>query len=66
MATEVLSGYLAPVEAARRLRLAEGTLRYYARLGRLPVVLAGGRPLYRVEDVDRFARERAERGNGNV
>jgi len=66
MTTEVLSGFLAPAQAARQLGIAEGSLRYYARLGRLPVVMAGGRPLYRTDDIQRIGRERTEGEKSNV
>ena len=63
MVTEVatIPGYITPGVAARQLGITEGTLRYHQRRGRLPIVLIGGVPFYRVQDVQTFARRRAAR-----
>ena len=55
--SECIDGFLTQTQAARRLGVSEGSVRYYTKIGRLPAVLIAGRKVYRVAAVDQFARE---------
>jgi excisionase family DNA binding protein len=55
--------YLTTGDVAKRLGLVPATVRLLARAGRLPhIATPSGTRLYRVEDVERLARERARSG----
>lgn len=55
------SRYLTTADVARLLGLVPATVRLLARAGRLPhTATASGTRLYRLDDVERLARERAE------
>jgi DNA-binding transcriptional MerR regulator len=59
--------YLTTADVARRLDLVPATVRLLARAGRLPhTVTASGVRLFRPEDVDLFAAERARRGGSRA
>jgi DNA-binding transcriptional MerR regulator len=53
--------FLTPDELAARWRVTRRTLHNYEKQGKLPkpVVLPGGRKLYRLEDVERMEHELA-------
>jgi len=64
MAVDTLRGYLSPSQAARISGLATETLKLRVNTGKLnALIIPGGRRLYRVEDMERIARERAEKEN---
>ena len=52
--------YLSPAQAARRLDLSKGAVLRLSDLGRLPVTMTPIGRLYRIEDVDRLAEQRAQ------
>ena len=67
MAVDVLNGYLTPSKAARVSGLATETLKLRANTGKLnALIIPGGRRLYRLEDMERIARERAQKGNDHA
>ena len=59
---DIRTTYLSPMQAAQRLGISEATLRYWAAKGKMLGVLHTPHgKLYSVEEVERLARERAER-----
>ena len=60
MTVERFEEFLSPSQAARVAGVAAETIRYHWRTGRLPaVIVPPGRRLFRVTDIQAFARERA-------
>ena len=57
----VLTAFVLTAAAARKLGCTPDGVRYLERTGRLPAVRVDGMRLYRVEDVERLARERIEK-----
>ena len=57
----VLEGYLSPSAAARRIGVAPLTLKLWARSGKIPALMTPNGIVFKVEDIDRIAHERAEK-----
>ena len=62
MRTQNADRYLTTADVAYRLGVVPATVRLLARAGRIPhTSTVSGTRLFRIEDVERFARERAAR-----
>jgi excisionase family DNA binding protein len=63
----VMDEWLTPADAARLLGVVPATVRQMERDGRLPAQrTAGGMRLFRRDDVERMAEERAQRQSAGV
>jgi len=62
MTVKIMTGYLSPSQAARAAGVDVGTLKLWMKSGKLPALMVPpGRRLYRTEDIERIARERAQK-----
>lgn len=59
---ETMAGFLSPSETARALGIADSTVRYLVRTGKLPAVRTPNGLILRVADVDQCRQERARKG----
>ncbi len=56
-----LDGYLSPSKAAQQIGVAPITLKLWAKQGRVPALRTPIGLVFRTEDVEQLARQRAER-----
>jgi excisionase family DNA binding protein len=61
----VLDGFVSPVHAARRLNVAGSTLRAMVRAGRLPATRTPLGIIIQADDLEQFAKRRAEARSEN-